>query len=175
MLKLKKYPKKPAVIQPTYEYPDECWIEDETPPQLVPSDIHLPDSVEGMYQWDTEFFSKIENSQQSDVKKTSLSKFVYPDESVIGDETPPPLVPSDFDLPDEVEGMNRWEARCMEDIKNLELKTEIRRLNEENLRLKGENVRLKKANRVGLINRFSFEFLLFVAGEVVESFLSTLN
>lgn len=139
-----------------YNYPDEVWIKDEVSPPLVPSEIYA-DGNEGRWSFDIE---------QSEPRTFFWGGYFYPVEEMIEDETPPPLVPSDIYPSDDEEGVYNWEEAKPErqlQTENEELKTEIKILHQM----------LKKAQRVSMINRLSFRFLLFMAGEVVQSFLSS--
>lgn len=125
-------------------YPDEIWIRDESPPPLVPSEFQ-PDIDEHMWN------NKIEiDERMVEPRKMGWSWYPFPDEPMIEDESAPPLVPSEFHI---------------EQI--IELEEKVERLEERERKLLQENRRIKK------INRFCFRIMLFLAGEVVGSFLSS--
>ncbi|XP_055629782.1 uncharacterized protein LOC129770757 isoform X2 [Toxorhynchites rutilus septentrionalis] len=133
------------VLQASYNEPSEEWIEDETPPQLIQSDPQV--SYENFIDLNTEW---------------------------IEDITPPELVPSDTQLEDDDEDVCDWEPRDISELDyeifmKIKAERDLCKMKAQNEKLQQENQLLKAKKGVSLINRFCFQFLLFMVGEVSES------
>ncbi|XP_055630563.1 uncharacterized protein LOC129771174 [Toxorhynchites rutilus septentrionalis] len=121
------------------------WIEEETSPQLVPSDI-----------------------------KVSYANFIDSNIERIEDITSPELVPSDAHLEDDDEDVCDWEPGNISEIDypifmKIKAERDLLKTKAENEKLRQENQRLKAKKGVSLINRLCFRFMLFMVGEVAES------
>ncbi|XP_055620219.1 uncharacterized protein LOC129764774 [Toxorhynchites rutilus septentrionalis] len=121
------------------------WIEEESSPQLVPSDI-----------------------------KVSYANFIDSNIGRIEDITPPELVPSDAHLEGDDEDECDWEPGNISEIDypvfmNIKAERYLLKIKAENEKLRQDNQGLKAKKGVSLINRFCFRFMLFMVGEVAES------
>ncbi|XP_055630561.1 uncharacterized protein LOC129771173 isoform X2 [Toxorhynchites rutilus septentrionalis] len=116
------------------------WIEEETSPQLVPSDI-----------------------------KVSYANFIDSNIERIEDITPPELVPSDAHLEDDDEDVFDWEPGNISEKLKIKAERNLLKIKAENEKLRQENQRLKAKKGLSLINQLCFRFMLFMQVDVCKT------